>query len=789
MTDTQPLSSNSTQVQKAHQRREKFAELLREMFQLNQPELDFGLYRIMHARKDDINRFIDQDLPRITREAFANFTSSDKAELQKELEQAQKAARDAGFNPDDSPKVKELKAQLKDGFDMAREEGEVYDALVTFFNRYYDEGDFLSRRVYKDGTYAIPYQGEEVVLHWANKDQYYIKSSETLRDYSFRLNPQANESDPNPMRVHFKLVDAEAGAQNNNKESDSSKRVFILDAGQPFELIQGEPNEDGNRFEELQLRFVFRAATQDDWNANNATLAELSKATAAAKKKPPVQGVLVTSAVNWLLSDASELPSSWRQLLAQPYTKANGELADYSMLQGQLNNYTKKDSFDYFIHKDLGGFLNRELDFYIKNELLDWDDLASLKHNPARLAPLLSKVEVIRKLGENIIAFLAQLENFQKKLWLKKKFVTETQYCITLDRLSDHPALLEQVLDNKAQCEDWPSLYALDLEQLAADRQRLSLAELLEQPKYRFLMLDTRHFSEGFKAELLATIDDLDEQCDGLLVHSDNYQALNLLQDRYREKVECIYIDPPYNTDGSSILYKNEYRHSSWLSLIQDRISAAKSLMKEESIFSIAIDDAEYALLKTVTDRIFKKLVGVAVVRSNPQSRKTSGKFSPVHEYALFYGDSSSANPHSIGSSSGKQGRYPLIDSKGRYAWMNFIRAGSNDLRIDRPKSFYPIAVDINNCIRVPKMEWSDDTQAYTLLEDISDDEVLVWPIKFENGSRIEKRWQRGYLRVSSEIDEYRAREAANKSAAWDNARCTRLRTHRWISNLHLPTA
>ena len=557
MTDIQPLSSNNTQVQKAQQRREKFAELLREMFQLNQPELDFGLYRIMHARKDDVNRFIEQDLPRITRDAFASFASSDKAELQKELELARKAAMDAGFEPEASPKVQALQAQLKDGFDLAREEGEVYDALVTFFGRYYDEGDFLSRRVYKDGTYAIPYQGEEVVLHWANKDQYYIKSSETLRDYTFRLNPEANVADPNPMRVHFKLVDAEAGAQNNNKESDSGKRVFILDAAQPYELVQGEPNEDGKRFEELQLRFVFRAATLEDWNTNNATLAELNKATAAAKKNPPTQGALVSSAVAWMLGEGSGLPSAWRTLLSQNYEKANGEQADYSVLQGQLNNYTKKNSFDYFIHKDLGGFLSRELDYYIKNELLDWDDLAALKHNPARLAPMLSKMEVIRTLGENIIVFLAQLENFQKKLWLKKKFVTETQYCITLDRLSGHPALLAQVFDNPAQRKDWESLYALDLDQLAEDRQTLALEVLLEQPKYRFLMLDTRHFSEAFKAELLATIDGLDEQCDGLLVHSENFQALNLLQETYREKVKCIYIDPPYNTGGDGFAYKD----------------------------------------------------------------------------------------------------------------------------------------------------------------------------------------------------------------------------------------
>lgn len=149
--------SSSTQQIKAKQRREKFAELLREMFQLNQPELDFGLYRIMHARKDDINRFIEKDLPNITQKAFSQFASQDKTQLEAELEKARKAAEDAGFSPEDSPKVKELQAQLKGGFDLAREEGEVYDALVTFFNRHYDEGDFLSRRVYKDGTFAIPY--------------------------------------------------------------------------------------------------------------------------------------------------------------------------------------------------------------------------------------------------------------------------------------------------------------------------------------------------------------------------------------------------------------------------------------------------------------------------------------------------------------------------------------------------------------------------------------------------------------------------------------------------------
>ncbi|MBE0439826.1 MAG: hypothetical protein IBX57_08755 [Gammaproteobacteria bacterium] len=140
----------------------KFTSLLKELFQLNQPELDFGIYRIMHARKDDINRFIEQDLPKVVNTAFSGFESQDKVVVQQELVKAKKAAEDAGFDASQSPKVQELEAQLSQSVDTGREEGEVYDALLTFFSRYYDEGDFISRRVYKEGTYVIPYSGEEV---------------------------------------------------------------------------------------------------------------------------------------------------------------------------------------------------------------------------------------------------------------------------------------------------------------------------------------------------------------------------------------------------------------------------------------------------------------------------------------------------------------------------------------------------------------------------------------------------------------------------------------------------
>ncbi|MEJ1410755.1 MAG: site-specific DNA-methyltransferase, partial [Candidatus Sedimenticola sp. (ex Thyasira tokunagai)] len=594
-------------------KKQKFITLLHELFQLNQPELDFGIYRIMHARKDDINRFVEQDLPSIIADAFQGFASQDKQSIQTELDKAIKAAHEMEMEPDDVPKVKALKEQLTDSLDLGREEGEVYDALITFFSRYYDEGDFVSRRVYKDGTYAIPYNGEEVVLHWANKDQYYIKSSETLRDYSFRLDPDNEE---NPLRVHFKLVDADPGAQNNVKESETTKRIFVLDAEQPWEEVEGDQGK------ELNLRFHFRATTANDWTATAK-----AGATAAASKKPPTQDHCRQMAVERLLGENSELATAWKNGLSQAYTKADGQKADYPILQGQLNNYTKKNTFDYFIHKDLGGFLTRELDFYIKNELLRWEDVAAMKSQPARLAPLLSKIEVIRSIGEKIIVFLAQLEEFQKLLWLKKKFVAESAYCITLDRVPE--SLFTQIALNPHQKIQWQDLGFIEPE-----------TEITEEylTSHKNLIIDTALFDMEFQAELLSLLNDLDDQCDGILIHSDNFQALNLIRDKYREQTKCIYLDPPYNTAVSSIPYKNDYKHSSWGTLMHDRMWLIKDLMKTDGAIFVSIDKAERTILEYAMDEVFgreNKVEELIWIQNTNDGR--SPTYSTNHEYVEVY--------------------------------------------------------------------------------------------------------------------------------------------------------
>jgi hypothetical protein len=107
-------------------------------------------------------------------------------------------------------------------------------------------------------------------------------------------------------------------------------------------------------------------------------------------------------------------------------------------------------------------------------------------------------------------------------------------------------ALRDEVLQNEAQLAEWRELYGVNPQ---------PTKEFLRQ--YPTLVVDTRHFSEDFKWRLLAHFDDLDEALDGVLIKSENFQALNLLLEKYRGKVKCIYIDPPYNTGNDEFIYKD----------------------------------------------------------------------------------------------------------------------------------------------------------------------------------------------------------------------------------------
>ncbi len=124
-------------------------------------------------------------------------------------------------------------------------------------------------------------------------------------------------------------------------------------------------------------------------------------------------------------------------------------------LERHLTTYTQRNTADYFIHKDLGGFLTNELDFYIKNEVMNLDNVQNAEVF-ANIEKQLRMIQCLRAVALELITFLAQIENFQKKLWTKKKFVVETNYIFTVDKLPEE--LYSIVIKNDAQWEQWKQL-------------------------------------------------------------------------------------------------------------------------------------------------------------------------------------------------------------------------------------------------------------------------------------------------------------------------------------------
>ena len=640
-------------------------------------------------------------------------------------EAARKQAKDFGApNPDEAPKIKEAKATCDATKDSGSNEGDVYDHLYRFFERYYDQGDFMSRRYFaretdgKAAPYAVPYDGREVYLHWANRDQYYIKTSEYLSNFTFDPTqaPEYQKAhgelfEGKPLKVHCRMVAASEGEHNNVKASEQTERYFIIHDAEPVKPGTGENGEP-----ELVIQFEYRAdpektGQEGTWRKKRldeaaerikATLGELDKA-----------GDYVTA----LLTPA-------------PTEKEKNR----TLLEKYIAKYAARNTMDYFIHKDLGGFLRRELDFYIKNEVMRLDDV---EHAEApKVETWLAKVKVLRKSARHLIDFLAQLEDFQKKLWLKKKFVVDTQYCITLDHIPE--AFYPEIAANEEQRKKWVRLFAID--ELDGYSVPLTKEFLKENVK---LPIDTSCFDNEWKQALLASFENFDTVSDGVLLFSENFQALQLSKPKYRCAVDLLYYDPPYNTDAIPIIYKNGYKSSSWASLMQDRIMCGRELLTSKGVAAFAIDDAELVTLDYVIRGALKNIdVHRCVVEHYPGSGTGRSNVSRTHEYCLF------AVPEDIDVLRGE-----AVEDGERVRGFRRAGTGDNNFRVGnpgRPESFFAVLVDPET-YEVVGAEPPPPIGTDYPTEPTNEGRIRVYPIG-EDGS--ERVWSLSYVGALKAIED-----------------------------------
>jgi len=609
---------------------EKFQDLLRELFQFDCADLDFGIYRIMNHKREVVERFIAEDLPKAVDEELSSGLLARQALAQAKLEEARQVVLDRlGEDAIDgkgeiahpalagTPVAREyLDARERAGASRSREavEADVYNHLTAFFSRYYEDGDFVSRRRYsRKQRYAIPYNGEEVYLHWANADQYYVKTGEHFRNYDWKA--------PNGVAVRFRVKEADVEQDNVKGE-----RRFFLPSLREAAWDQGTRT--------VTVPFAYRPLS-----------AQEKRRYGGKNQQEKIIAAAVESVPEALASDALAALSRER--------RRNGKHEPVSYLEHHLRRYTRRNDSDFFIHRDLRGFLARELDFYLKNEVLNLDDLAAAGEFIGE--SWFQELQLIRAVGGRIIDFLAQIEDFQKLLWEKRKFVTEANWCVAMRCVPED--LLAEVAENEAQWEEWRALGVVGdtpatlFDSCQTRDQRLTF--LRGNPT---LMLDTAHFGRGFLDGLLSGFEDLDGVTDGVLFHSENWQALALLREKYAGTVQCAHIDPPYNTGDGDFLYKDGYRSSSWLAMMLDRLRLSWELLRDEGSLVSHIDEHEYHTLEFLMEKAFGGASNIGPIIWDKRNPKGDARgIGAQHEYLPWF----LKDPTAL-----KSGRYRLARPK-----------------------------------------------------------------------------------------------------------------------------
>lgn len=245
------------------------------------------------------------------------------------------------------------------------------------------------------------------------------------------------------------------------------------------------------------------------------------------------------------------------------------------------------------------------------------------------------------------------------------------------------------------------------------------------------------------------------------LIEADNYHALQLLEYLYAGKVDCIYIDPPYNTGAKDWKYNNDYvdgadayRHSKWLSFIRKRLELAKRLLNpSESVLIITIDEKEYHHLACLLEEVYSDARIQMVSSVINSAGVTRDEFSRSNEFVYFIKIGTAA-PASLPLDEEWRGN-TKSEKKDKLVWNQLMRAGTNARRIDRPSLFYPIFVSEDGKRIVgtgTAIGLSDDWHSVIAPPNT----CAIWPIR---PSGEEGRWQissesvmelyrKGYIRL-----------------------------------------
>ncbi len=376
-----------------------------------------------------------------------------------------------------------------------------------------------------------------------------------------------------------------------------------------------------------------------------------------------------------------------------------------------FRSYKKQAEIDFFIHKNATAFLKEQFDLWMFGYL--YKESAIQEWNREIIAHL----QRIKNIAYEVIKLIGDFENELKAVWLKPKFAKKTEYVFSVDKLN--PNLMDSIINDKgfkSQIKEWQELNLVD--------EDFNKEDLLSNDKYHYLPLDTKHFSKATKYKILSSFENLESVLNGELIKADNFQALNSLMPKYQGKVDLIYIDPPYNAPASEIIYKNNFKDSTWLSMMENRLRLGKEFLSQRGILTCAIDENEQENLGLLLSDIFYEYEKTCVSVVHNPSGTQGDNFSYSNEFAYFM--------------------YPNIKNiiqgiaRDEKDVRNFRDVtGAESLRTAAKNCFYPIYVKDSQIIGFGEVCKDDFHPTANVIRD--DGIVEVYPIDPQG---IERKWR-----------------------------------------------
>jgi DNA modification methylase len=531
-----------------------------------------------------------------------------------------------------------IEREVNDSFgfnDAAREEA--FQKLYTFFESYLNETGtpYFSQTPFHKNLYEKVYsEREDVSLFWKTQRLYYVKS-------------EANYHSLQNLELDGLIINFDASLIEHQKSNEKKILEFWANELTSEKVTFKVVYQDGSISKWDRLKEYLKLSKPDEIrkylaenfgsikdqhiiykdngiNQKGLKISQLQRALLITNNDDLFKTVTVEFALNNL-----EDIEAWAKHNKIINLTVRGET-----LKKAQQLYKKQNEIDYFIHKDAEGFLKEQLDMFLYQYLFG-DKHIGNQWTQDRI----ENIQKLKRIAHKIIEYIARFEDELKHIWEKKKIIKNVNYVFTLDRLfpvnlknesdfTDKKAidLLEKIIADigfDSQIEEYIHLHEQWIDEKGGEIKKVwkefekassfETKDIIQNTtfgrqlnlEYRYLPIDTKFF-EKIKFELLAHFTPLDNNIDGTLIKSDNWQALNTILPKYREQVDLIYIDPPFNT-GSDFDYKDKFQDSTWLTIIQNRLLLSYQLMSNESSFLLHLDSKSDFYGRVLLNNIFGK--------------------------------------------------------------------------------------------------------------------------------------------------------------------------------------